>query len=247
MKGIDVSQYQADINWEAVKLQIGFAILRLGWIGNKNNHTLDTKFEKNYAECKRLGIPVGVYVYNYCKNENTAEAGAKWTLEHLEGKTLDLPVYIDMEDNSIVSLGKNKLTEIVFKFNKVIENAGFWAGVYANRNWFENYLNKDTIKKRFTTWIAHYGVSENKYKGEYDIMQYTSSGSVNGINGNVDMNNMYRDLISDIEQSKASKQQDVVDHSNVEAKITYTVKRGDTLSEIAQQYRNNLPRTCKKK
>lgn len=242
LKGIDVSEYQANINWEVARGNINFAILRLGWIGNKNNHTLDKKFERNYAECKRLGIPVGVYVYNYCNNENTAEAGAKWTLEHLKGKTLDLPVYIDMEDNSIAILGKDKLTEMVFAFNQVIEKAGYWAGVYANRNWYDNYLHKDIIKKRFTTWIAHYGTSEDRYKGEYDVMQYTSSGSVNGINGNVDMNNMYRDLINDIKGVKSTEsnktenvpQQTIKETTNKET--TYTVKAGDTLSGIASKY-----------
>ena len=231
MRGIDVSDYQANINWDEVKSQIGFAILRLGWIGNKNNHTLDKKFERNYSECKRLGIPVGVYVYNYCNKEETAEAGAKWTLEHLKGKTLELPVYIDMEDNTIASLGKDKLTEIVFKFNQVIESAGYWAGVYANRNWFDNYLNKDIIKKRFTTWIAHYGTSEDKYKGEYDIMQYTSSGKVNGINGNVDMNNMYRDLVTEIKAGNKTEEK-----PEQPKELTYMVKSGDTLSKIASKY-----------
>jgi lysozyme len=233
LKGIDVSEYQANINWEVAKESINFAILRLGWIGNKNNHTLDKKFERNYAECKRLGIPVGVYVYNYCNNENTAEAGAKWTLEHLKGKTLELPVYIDMEDNSIASLGKDKLTDMVFTFNQVIEKAGYWAGVYANRNWYDNYLHKDIIKKRFTTWIAHYGTSEDRYKGEYDMMQYTSSGRVNGINGNVDMNNMYRDLIKEIATVETVEKP--VETPKVE-ETTYTVKAGDTLSGIASKY-----------
>lgn len=196
--GIDVSQHQGTINWDKVKNNISFAILRLGWIGNKNNHTLDTQFERNYSECKRLGIPVGVYVYNYCNSEDTAKSGAEWTIKNLNGKTLELPVYIDMEDSSIKSLGKDKLTNIVIAFNTVIENAGLWAGIYANLDWYNNYLNKDTIKSKYTTWIAHYTSGTNKYEGEYDVWQNSSSGNVSGISGNVDTNYMYRDLISEI-------------------------------------------------
>ena len=101
--GIDVSEHQGTINWDSVKSQISFAILRLGWIGNKNNHTIDKQFERNYSECKRLGIPVGVYLYNYCNCEDTAKAGANWALQHLQGKALELPVYIDMEDNEFLN------------------------------------------------------------------------------------------------------------------------------------------------
>lgn len=193
--GIDVSQHQGTINWNAVKGQVDFAILRLGWIGNKNNHTQDTQFERNYSECKRLGIPVGVYVYCYSSSVATARSGAEWTVQKLAGKTLELPVYIDMEDSSIASKGKQVLTNICIAFNTIIEQAGFWAGVYANTNWFNNYLDKNTIKARYTTWIAHYTSGTDKYKGEYDIWQNSSSGKINGISGKVDTNYMHRDII----------------------------------------------------
>lgn len=198
MFGIDVSTFQGDIDWDKVKSQINFAILRLGWIGNKNNHTLDTKFERNYSECKRLGIPVGVYVYCYSNCEDTAKAGAEWTLQQLNGKSLELPVYLDMEDSSIANLGKDKLTNICIAFNTVIEQAGLWAGVYANKDWFDNKLNKDIIKYKYTTWIAHYTSGTDKYKDEYDMWQNSSSGKINGISGSTDTNYMYRDLISEI-------------------------------------------------
>lgn len=202
LKGIDVSEHNGTINWNSVRSQIDFAILRLGWIGNHNNHTIDRQFERNYSECKRLGIPVGVYVYNYCVNENSARSGANWTTEKLRGKILELPVYIDMEDQSGTTLGKDMNTNICIAFNTIIEQSGKWAGVYANLNWFNNYLHKDIIKQKYTTWIAHYGVSEDKYKGQYDMLQYSSKGIVNGISGNVDMNVMYRNLIAEIVGNK---------------------------------------------
>lgn len=209
--GCDVSEHNSDINWDIVKSHIDFAILRIGWIGNKNNHTIDKKFERNYNECKRLGIPVGVYVYCYSNNEETIKSGARWTLEKLNGKTLELPVYIDMEDNSIKGLGKDILTNLCIAFNTEIEKGGKWAGVYANRDWFNNYLNKDEIKRRYTTWIATYCAGTNKYEGEYDMWQNSSNGHIDGINGRVDTNYMYRDLIAEIGNTKEIEHKKSVD------------------------------------
>lgn len=210
-KGIDVSHFQGNIDWNKVKGNIDFAILRLGWIGNNNNHTLDTKFETYYNACKSVGIPIGVYVYNYCNSQNTAKSGAEWTVNQLKDKGIDLPIYIDMEDRSIENLGKDKLTSICIAFNTVIENAGYWAGVYANLNWYTNYLNKDTIKARYTTWVAHYGISQDKYVGQYDMLQYSDTGKISGISGNVDMDIMYRDLINEIKESNTGTDRKTVE------------------------------------
>lgn len=195
MKGIDISQHNGTINFEKVKKEVDFIILRLGWIGNKQNHTLDTRFEQYYRECKKLNIPIGIYVYCYANNEVAAESGAKWTLDKLKGKEIQLPVYIDMEDSSIKSLGKNKLTNITIAFNNIIEKK-YRAGVYANADWFKNYLHKDILSMKYSLWIAHYGLlNKNKYKDIYDMLQYSSSGKINGISGRVDVNEMYKDLI----------------------------------------------------
>lgn len=210
-KGIDVSHFQGNIDWNKVKGNIDFAILRLGWIGNNNNHTLDTKFETYYNACKSAGIPIGIYVYNYCNSEDTVKSGAEWTVNQLKDKGIDLPIYIDMEDRSIENLGKDKLTSICIAFNTVIENAGYWAGVYANLNWYTNYLNKDTIKARYTTWVAHYGISQDRYVGQYDMLQYSDTGKISGISGNVDMDIMYRDLINEIKESNTGTDRKTVE------------------------------------
>ena len=238
MRGIDVSAWQGTIDWAKVKGQIDFAIIKLGNIGDNTKFWDDDRFERNYNECVRLGIPVGVYVYSYTNRVENIEACANETVKYLAGRKLQLPVYIDMEDAEIAVEGKENLTKMIFKFNEIIERAGYWAGVYANRNWFDNYLNKEEVKKRFTTWIAHYGISEDNYKGQYDMMQYTSKGTINGINGNVDMNNMYRDLISDIEEARTPVKETLVEQPKVEinTEVTYIVKSGDTLSGIANKY-----------
>jgi len=188
--GIDVSKHQGKIDWEKVKDQIDFAIIRLGWIGNKENHTLDSQFERNYSECKRLGIPVGVYVYNYCNSVDTAKSAANWTIKKLEGKTFELPVFIDMEDSSITAIGKEKLTNICIEFNDIIAKAGYEPGIYANRNWFDNYLNKD-LREKYTCWIAHYTSKNQNYDEKFSLWQYSSKGLINGISGNVDLNIIY--------------------------------------------------------
>ena len=195
MRGIDISEHNGKINFEKVKKEVDFIILRLGWIGNKENHTLDTRFNEYYNECKRLGIPIGVYIYCYSNNEKAAESGANWTIKQLKGRKIELPVYIDMEDQSIRKLGKDKLTNITIAFNNIIEKS-YRAGVYANLDWYNNCLHKEILKRKYTTWIAHYGLlNKNKYKGIYDMLQYTSSGKVNGISSRVDINEMYKDLI----------------------------------------------------
>ena len=203
--GIDVSQHQSKINWDKVKGKVDFVILRLGWIGNKDNHTIDSQFERNYIECRRLGIPVGVYVYNYCTSERAVQSGASWTISQLNGKPLDLPVYIDMEDKSGVGLGKDINTKMCIAFNSIIESTGRWAGVYANADWFNNKLHKDVIKSKYTTWIATYTSGTDKYKVEYDMWQNSSSGKVDGVSGKVDTNYMYRDLISEIKGNTPNK------------------------------------------
>ena len=177
MYGIDVSQHQGVVDWNKVKPNIDFAILRLGWIGNKDNHQLDIQFERNYSECKRLGIPIGIYVYCYSASEDAARVGANWTIQRLQGKDIDLPVYIDMEDNSLSNLGRDNISRIVYAFDEIIENAGYWAGLYANAYWFNNLLNAD-LKTRFTTWIAHYTNEVDKYKGQYDMWQNSSTGRI---------------------------------------------------------------------
>ncbi len=220
--GIDVSEHQGNIDWNAVKGNVDFVILRLGWIGNRNNHTLDKMFERNYSECKRLGIPVGVYVYCYSSSETAVIRGANWTISKLNNKEIEMPVYIDMEDSSIEYLSKRQLTDICIAFNSVIESSGRWAGVYANLYWFDNKLYKDEIRELYTTWIAHYINGDNRYEGEYDMWQNSNSAEIAGISGKVDTDYLYRDLI--IEEPGT-----IEDKLFVQAKI---YKNGSTIEVV---------------
>lgn len=206
-QGIDVSHYNKPINWELVKNQIDFAILKLGNIGDGNKFWLDETFELNYSECKKLGIPIGLYVYSYTNEITNIDDCAREVVNYLNNKDLDLPIYIDMEDKEIKPEGRNKLTQLVIEFNTIVEQAGHWAGVYANLDWWKNYLNKDELIPRYTSWIAHTDNTnnQNKYEGQYDMFQYSWEGHIEGCDGNngdVDMNIMYRDLINEIAGTK---------------------------------------------
>lgn len=201
-KGIDVSHYQLNIDWARAKNKIDYAIVKIGegmYLNQK-----DSKFERNYSECKRLQIPIGVYHYCYAKNVTEAKKEARCVIEWLNGRDLDLPVYLDIEAKSIEFLGKNVLTEIVIAFCSEIEKAGYWAGVYANLYWFNHNLKLEQLRKMYTLWIAHVDNTHNQtlYDGQFDMFQYSWTGKVDGILDNVDMDVMYRDLITEIKNSK---------------------------------------------
>lgn len=198
LRGIDVSEHNGIINWDNLKDKIDFAIIRIGWIGNRQNHTLDKQFIRNYTECKRLGIKIGAYIYNYCNSIETVKNGADWCINHIKSHDFDLPIYFDIEDNSLATLGKDNLTNIVIAFNTIIEKAGYWAGIYANLNWFTNFLNRDLLCNKYTSWIAHYTSETNLYKGQYDMWQMSSNYTFPNVGGKFDYNIMYRNLIDDI-------------------------------------------------
>ena len=196
LKGIDVSGSQGNIEWTTLKEKTDtkFTIIKLGNIYDEDENYIDSKFEKNYKECIKNNIPVGVYVYNYCNSIETLKRGANWVLEVLNKRALNLPVYLDMEDRTIVSEGKEALTNQCNEFAKILTNAGYKVGVYANLNWFENYLEPKNFNSNISVWVAQY-YKKCEYEGEYDIWQYSSSGKVDGISGNVDMNYLYNENI----------------------------------------------------
>lgn len=191
-KGIDVSYHQGSINWSKVKdAGIEFAILRIGY-GMYDNQK-DTQFETNYKNARAVGIPVGVYHYSYAKTVDEAKREADLVLKWLNNRDLDLPVYFDIEDKTQQNLGKDTLNAICRKFCNAIEAGGYWAGIYSNKYWATGLIDGPTLGKRYTYWVAQYN-SKCTYTGPYAMWQYSSSGSVNGISGRVDMNYLYAEL-----------------------------------------------------
>ena len=200
MKGIDISSHQGIINWSKVKGQIDFAIIRLGYGDNIASQD-DKQFRNNVNGCIANNIPFGVYIYSYAKNL-TGNESIKSEVEHckrLLGAIGKKPfcVYIDMEDEKYQNnLGKTTLTNFAIEFCKEITSAGYKAGVYANQNWFQNYLNPSTIASHgYSIWVAKYSDSKPNISSNYDIWQYSDRGRVNGIDGNVDMDTMVSNII----------------------------------------------------
>jgi GH25 family lysozyme M1 (1,4-beta-N-acetylmuramidase) len=190
LKLIDVSEHQGKINWEKVKPQIDGAILRCGY-GMDIEKQDDTCFKRNADECTRLGIPFGVYLYSYADSVEKAKSEAAHVLRVIKGYKLSYPVYYDLEENGT----QKGAVERANIFGDIIEKAGYWCGVYANLNWWNNYLPG---LDRFTKWVAQYNKTCD-YKGvNLDIWQYSSKGKVDGIEGNVDMNECYRDFPKEI-------------------------------------------------
>lgn len=230
MKGIDVSRHQGIINWDAVYGNIDYTIIRCGF-GNDETSQDDTQWYNNANACTRLGIPFGVYIYSYATNTTMAESEANHVLRLINGYNLSFPVYLDMEDNVQVGLSASERGAIASTFCNIIQNTGYEVGIYANRNWWENYLTDSVFNNNsWHKWVAQYN-SSCTYKGSYTMWQYTSSGSVNGISGNVDMNYWYGELRRDDNGNKSvivnTTTADTITESNavVRGNVSYSGNR----------------------
>ena len=186
--GIDVSRWQGNINWSAVNTD--FVIIQAGY--GRELSQKDSQFENNYNGCKAKNIPCGIYWYNYAKTPEDAEKEAAACLEIIKGKKFEYPIYYDVEEQSVLSLGKAKVSAIIRAFLKKVEAAGYFVGLYMSASPLNNYV-EDDIKNRYAVWVAHYGVNKPSYSGSYGIWQKSSTGKVSGINGDVDLNESYAD------------------------------------------------------
>ena len=191
-QGIDVSEFQGKIDWEAVKAAgVDFAILRIGY-GDQNAGGTDKYFKRNVEECERLGIKWGAYLYSYSVNTKEAADEAAHVLSAMKGLTPDLPIYYDMEDDSTLG-AKDRFADIAQTFCSKIEAAGYDAGVYASARWWKYYLTSPVFDS-WSKWSAqYYKICE--YPSDPDAWQYTSQGKVPGISGNVDVNYAYEGLV----------------------------------------------------
>ncbi|MCD8025916.1 MAG: glycoside hydrolase family 25 protein, partial [Clostridiales bacterium] len=181
---IDVSYYQSEVDYAKVKSAgITAVIIRAGY--GRETTQKDKKFETHYKNAKAAGLKTGAYWYSYAVSEADAKKEAAACLSCIKGKSFELPVYYDMEDSSMTSLGKTTLTKIAKAFCEAIKSGGYRAGVYANLNWFNNYLDYSNLKKSYSIWLAQYAAKNGK---DCDIWQNSSTGKISGISGNVDTN-----------------------------------------------------------
>lgn len=188
-KGIDVSHWQGVIDWLSVKESgIEFAILKAG--GSDDGFYTDSTFEQNYKEAKAVGLPVGAYyiVGSLCTSRADGIADAKRFLEIIKGKSFEYPVYIDLESTNPAA--KAGATEACIGFCETMEAEGYYCGIYASDvSGFAERLDITKLQK-FDKWVARYG-SKPQYVKTYGMWQYSSTGTVSGISGGVDMDESY--------------------------------------------------------
>lgn len=196
MNGIDVSTHNGFIDWGKVKAsgKVDFAILRCGF-GREHPRQIDKQFERNYAECTRLGIPVGAYHYSYAGTAADAEKEAEFCLKLINGKKLAFPVWFDIEERSHVLRGN--CDDLVNAFCGKMEKAGYWCGIYSFDSFFASNLSAD-ITKRYSAWSARVENIKPVSCKNVGMWQYSWKGSVFGISGDVDMNISYKDYPASI-------------------------------------------------
>lgn len=198
--GIDVSKWQGGIDWDAVAADgVSFAIVRCGWGSNYESQD-DSYFLENVEGAQAAGLSLGIYLYSYATqtagDDNSAASEAKHVLRlldeaGLEPSDLDLPIFLDMEDSSQSKLGASALGRIAATFCGRIAAAGYKVGVYASKYWWTTYLTDDVFTESgMYRWAARYPTSTNSNSSDVDsacAWQFTSHGSVGGIDTNVDV------------------------------------------------------------
>lgn len=210
-RGIDISEWQgelSDLSWNKIKNDgIEFVIIRCGYTGYGKSKVkrVDKFFENNYNNAKKHGIPVGVYYFSCATSIEEAREEANFVLDIIKGKKFEYPIVIDTEDDhdinntsnsnkSQASIGKRTLTPIIKTFCDILEEKNYYVSIYASTYWFENNLNLNDLQD-YDKWIAQWSNSVS-VDYVYGIWQYSSTGRVDGIVGNVDMNYSYLDYPS---------------------------------------------------
>ena len=243
--GIDISEHNGTVSFDKVKkTQTKTIIVRVGcrgW-GAKGSLKEDINFNDNISGAIKNGFDTGVYFYSQAVTEAEAREEANFVLQRIKGYDFNLPVYFDYEFAGTSegrlnkawangTVNKTKMTKNAIAFCETIENAGYRAGVYASKSFYEDNLNKDELENKYAIWLAHYN-TKTTYAGEYQIWQYAGGdcgieenrGKVNGINSYVDSNFVYSDFLNAFEK-KAFTVADIPNqaHTGKEVKPTFDV------------------------
>ena len=193
--GIDVSKYQPSINWAAVKASgVDYAIIRCGYRGSSTGVLIEDPYFKSHIKgAKAAGLKVGVYFFTTALTEAEAVEEASMCAYLCNGYGLDFPIFMDCESSprpGYNGMSAGQRTAVIKAFCNTIRSAGYTPGVYANKTWFTSYIHAGELSG-YKIWLAQYNAAGPTYSGRYDMWQYTSKGSVNGISGYVDMNKCY--------------------------------------------------------
>ena len=189
-QGIDVSKHQGYIDWQQVKnAGIDFAIIRCGY-GRNTASQDDVRWEYNVSSCESLGIPYGVYLYSHADTSSEIDGEVQHVLRLLKGHKPTLPVYIDIEENKQFALGGAVLSEFAKRFCSRIKSAGYKSGLYTSTSHWNAYFGTFAALPSYYHWVAQYNTSCT-YSGRYETWQYSNTGRVSGISGNVDRDIWY--------------------------------------------------------
>ena len=210
--GIDVSHYQGKIDWQKVAASgKQFAIMKAMY--EAQSHRIDETFEYNYREAGNAGIDRGVYIFIGSSSIEDPVADAKALLNHLKGRKLEYGIWLDLESDKVRAKGKEFIRNLCYIYAYHFTMAGYFCGIYCNRDWYLNVLHED-LKKDFDLWIARYPAGDNgsynpasqlKPSSSYAVAwQYSSKGSVPGIPTKVDMDVDY-DGITKLDLHKSYK------------------------------------------
>ena len=168
----DISTWQGGIDYNAIRERTNYCIIRAGFSVSKDN-----QFENHYINLQ--GLNLGAYWYSYAGSVEEAKQEARKFLEVIGDKKFTLPLYLDLEDSSISGIGRNTLNAIVEAFGEIIENAGYYFGVYTNLNWYRNVISGYELNKNYDWWIACW--SDNAPTNvDYGVWQYTNNYDLNG-------------------------------------------------------------------
>lgn len=248
VKGIDVSKWQGTIDWYKVKVSgIKFAMIRLGY-GSKDGSScgLDGYFDVNVKNAIAAGIDIGCYFYSYGTTVDAVKKEAEFVVSILNKYkgVFTYPIAFDLEDSTQQNLGKSVLTNMVITFGETLEKAGYYTSLYSNLNWLSNLLDDNKLQ-RFDHWVAQWSSKLLYTKNCCGMWQYSSKGTVLGINGNVDLDIAYKDYPTIIRNNKlngfTSSIQEAKYPSNTDSStssvITFdNIKVGDVYKFIGNQH-----------
>lgn len=246
-RGLDISSYQNGISFDAIKNSVEFLILRAGFTGwgTGVSYNKDNCFENFYNQAKSRGIPVGAYWYSCANTYQKGVDEANYMYNNcLKGKQFEYPIYIDVEDTHHQVGNKNGVTQAIKGFCETLEAKGYYVGIYASDiSGFKDKMNIGELNA-YDKWVARYG-STPKYVSSYGMWQSSSSGRINGYNGNLDTDVAYKDYPSIIKSNGLNGYAGGTVTPSPQAspqpvpqptETTYTVVAGDTLSGIASRY-----------
>lgn len=190
MKGIDISKWQGDIDFaKAAKDGIDFVIIRAGC-----GRVKDPFFAQNYSRAKAAKLKVGAYWYSYAESVADARSEAAVCASVIRGKQFEFPIFFDLEERSQFAKGKEFCSDLVKTFCGELENVGYFAGLYISRSPLQTFISEE-VAKRYALWVAEYS-DRCRYGGSYGMWQYSCKGKVNGISGDVDLDECYIDYPS---------------------------------------------------